>query len=88
MQDVKEQRLQHLGILIHPLKVETLETRKRDRVFSVVEDEIELPAVVHLAILSRVHAPEFPEKFQHAVLSQLPAQTAQRFLLPSIEYAQ
>ena len=44
VQDVKEKRLQDFGILIHPLKVEALETGERNRVFSVIEDEIELSA--------------------------------------------
>src|SRR6185437_11983092 len=44
MQDIEEQRLQHFWVLVHPLKIEALESREGDGVLGVVEDEIELPA--------------------------------------------
>src|SRR5258708_40327567 len=42
MQDVEEQRFQEFRVLAHALEVEALETRERDRVLGIVEEESEL----------------------------------------------
>src|ERR1700676_4702764 len=44
MQDVEEQRFQKFRVLAHALEVEALETRERNRVLGIVEEESELPA--------------------------------------------
>src|SRR6202166_251568 len=44
MQDVEQERFKNFGVLVHFLEVETLETRKGNRVFRIVEEESELAA--------------------------------------------
>src|ERR1700674_5586722 len=44
MQDVEQERFENFGVLAHFLEVETLETRKGNRVFRIVEEESELAA--------------------------------------------
>ena len=44
VENVKEQRLQNLRVLLHPLKIETLKARKTHSVFRVVEKEPKLSA--------------------------------------------
>ena len=44
MQDVKEERLQHVRVLLHAIEVEGLEATEGQRVLRVVEYVAELPA--------------------------------------------
>src|ERR1700689_806208 len=44
MQDVEQERFEKFGVLAHFLEVETLETRKGNRVLRIVEKESELAA--------------------------------------------
>src|ERR1700726_3044356 len=48
MQDVEQERFENFGVLAHFLEVETLETRKGNRVFRIVEDESELASACPL----------------------------------------
>src|ERR1700730_3888518 len=48
MQDVEQERFENFGVLAHFLEVETLETRKGNRVFRIVEEESELAAACPL----------------------------------------
>src|ERR1700690_4126333 len=48
MQDVEQERFKKFGVLAHFLKVETLETRKGNRVLRIVEEKSELAAVCPL----------------------------------------
>src|ERR1700683_1946453 len=44
MQDVEQERFENFGVVAHFLEVETLETRKGNRVFRIVEEKSELAA--------------------------------------------
>src|ERR1700722_13097244 len=48
MQDVEQERFENFGVLAHFLEVETLETRKGNRVFRIVEEKAELAATCPL----------------------------------------
>src|ERR1700691_3718369 len=48
MQDVEQERFENFGVLAHFLEVETLETRKGNRVFRIVEEKSELAAACPL----------------------------------------
>src|ERR1700686_1676888 len=48
MQDVEQERFENFRVLAHFLEVETLETRKGNRVFRIVEEKSELAAACPL----------------------------------------
>src|SRR5579864_9529925 len=48
MQDVEQERFENFGVLAHFLEIETLETRKGNRVFRIVEEKSELAAACPL----------------------------------------
>ena len=62
MQDIEQQRLQNLRILVHPLEVESLESREGQIIFNVVKQRAILAAFDPLMkLLSEIPAEDIRE---------------------------